>query len=75
MPFPNIDSSVLFASVLWGGVGTGYLVYGWKQRSGPALCCGVAMMGVSYVIGSALWMSVASIALIAVTYFWSKRSD
>jgi len=74
MPF-NLDTGSIFASVLWGGVGSGYFIYGWKQKRAPALWGGLALMGITYFIGSALWMTLIAIALMVGIYFWSQRSD
>ncbi|HWD20346.1 MAG TPA: amino acid transport protein [Verrucomicrobiae bacterium] len=74
MPF-NLDSGTIFASILWGGIGSGYFIYGWKQRRTPAIYGGLALMAVSYLIASPLWMSVSSIALMVGIYYWSKNSD
>ena len=71
----NIDSGTLFASMFWGAVASGYLIYGWKQKRAPALWGGIAMMALTYFIASALWMSLASIGLIVGVYYWSKMSD
>lgn len=69
----GLSSSTLFASLIWGAVGTGMCVYGWKQKAAIPLACGVAMVGVSYMISSALLMSLASIAILAVMYWLLKR--
>ena len=71
----NLDSGYLFAAVIWGAVGSGYFIYGWKQRRHPALVGGLALMGITYFMGSALWMSVTAIALMAGIYFWAKQAD
>jgi hypothetical protein len=70
----HFDTGALFASIIWGGLGFGIFIYGKKQQSAPPLCGGIAMMAVTYVLGdSALWMSLASLGIIAGIYFWSKR--
>jgi hypothetical protein len=71
----NLDSNSLFASVIWGGVASGYLIYGWKQKRSPALVGGIAMMGLTYFLPSALWMSLGSIALMVGIWYWSKNSE
>ncbi len=68
----NLSTSGLFASILWGGVGTGILVYGWKQKSPIPLGAGALMVGISYwFYDSALIMSVISVLILAVMY-WLK---
>ena len=69
------DAGVLLASVIWGGLGFGFFVYGKKQRSAPALFGGIALMGITYVISdSALWMSLAAAGILIGIYYWSRQS-
>ena len=74
MPTSGFDfsSGSLFASLIWGGLGAGFALYGKKQHSAPAWFGGLALVGISYFINSALWMSVSAIGIIAGIYFWSK---
>ncbi|MHB8522610.1 MAG: hypothetical protein ACYDH9_17875 [Limisphaerales bacterium] len=67
------DTSVLMASLIWGAVGSGFLVYGWKQKSAIPFVGGVLMVAASYFVASALYMSLASIALIVAIYWLSQR--
>ncbi|HLH55051.1 MAG TPA: hypothetical protein VKY92_15690 [Verrucomicrobiae bacterium] len=67
------DASFLFASLVWGSVGFGYFIFGKKQASWPAMVGGVVMMGASYVVGSALLLSLLCVAAIAAVYFLIKR--
>ena len=71
LPF-GISSGVLIASLIWGSVGFGFFVYGKKQRSAPALFGGIGLMGISYFIASALWMSVTAAGIIAGIWIWSR---
>lgn len=68
----HIDSSFLFASLIWGSIGVGYFIYGKKQGSLPALVGGVALVAVSYLVGSALMMSLVSLGIMAGVFFWSR---
>jgi len=62
--------------VFWGGIGSGFLVYAWKQRSVPPLIGGIALIGISYFLAdSALWMSLAGVGILAGIYYWSRNSD
>jgi hypothetical protein len=71
----HLDSGVLLASVIWGGLGFGIFIFGKKQRSAPALFGGIALMAITYVISdSALWMSLAAIGILIGIYFWSRQS-
>jgi len=62
----------LIASLIWGAVGMGLFVYGKKQQSMVPLFGGLLVIGVSYFIDSALYMSLAALGLIAGV-FWLKR--
>jgi hypothetical protein len=71
----NFNSIVLFASLFWSSVGTGYFIYGKKQRSWPAMVGGIAMIAVSYLVGVVSLMSLASIAIMAGVYALIKRGN
>jgi len=63
-----LDPTYLFASLVWGSVGVGYLIYGRKQGAIAPFVGGVAMILVSYFVGSALLMSVIGLALMFTVY-------
>ena len=67
------DAKFLFASLIWGSVGLGYCIYGKKQREIVPLVGGIAMIAVSYLVASALLMSLISIALIVGVYVLVRR--
>ena len=69
------STSSLLVSVLWGGIGAGFLVYAKKQRSIPAFLGGVGLTAVTFLVNSWIWMSVASIAIIIGVYYLAKQSD
>ena len=68
----NNVSNFLFASLIWGSIGIGFAIYGKKQGAMVPLVDGIALVAVSYIVGSALLMSVISIAIIAAIYFLRK---
>jgi hypothetical protein len=69
----NISTSALLASVLWGGLGGGFLVYGWKQKAMIPFIVGVALSCVSYfLMSSALMMSVVCVLILA-GFIWLKK--
>jgi hypothetical protein len=59
--------------MVWGAISLGLLYYAKRQRSIPAFLGGIALMGITYFIESALWMSLVSIAIIAGTIFFIRR--
>ena len=62
----------LLASLFWGSLGTGCLIYGKKQGSAPALIAGFALLACSCFAPGALWMSLISLLLIG-GMVWSIR--
>ncbi len=69
----NLDSNQMWAAVFWGGVGGGYLIYGWRQKAGIPLAGGAVMSLACFL--SALPMTVVSIATIGAVYWLMKRGD
>ena len=59
----------LWASMVWSAVGSGYWLYGKKQTSLAAMLGGVAMIAVSWLIMSALVMSLVCVAIAVAVYF------
>jgi len=68
-----LNSQFLFASLFWGSVGMGYLIYGKKQGEWVPAFGGLAMIAISYFVASALLMSLLGVALIAGVYWLVKR--
>ena len=69
----DFSASSLFASLLWGSVGSVMFIYGKKRQSWTPLGCGLAMLLVSYFIESAAYMSLASLAILAIMYGLKKQ--
>jgi hypothetical protein len=67
-----LNENFLFASLIWGGIGSGYLVYGWKQKAAIPLAGGAAMTAASIML-PALPMTFASLAIIGLVYWLLKR--
>jgi hypothetical protein len=67
----NLDSNTIWASVLWGGIGGGYLIYGWRQKAGIPLAGGAVMTAACFL--SALPMTLVSIATMVLVYWLMKR--
>ena len=65
------DLHYLYASLLWGTVGGGCLLYGKKQGAIPAFIAGAALILAS-LIPSPLLMSVVSV-LFLVGMVWGIR--
>ena len=69
----DLSASVLFASLIWGGIGSGMFMYGWKQKSTLPLAGGFALTAVTYFVESALYMSLASVAILVIMYGLKKQ--
>lgn len=68
------DQNSMIASVIWGAIGSGFAIYGWKQKAMIPLFGGIAIVAGSYFFAnSALVMSLFSIAAI-VAIFWLKKN-
>jgi len=67
------NSNSMIASVIWGAIGSGFAIYGWKQKEMIPLFGGIAIVAGSYFFANSAWlMSLFSIAAIAAI-FWLKR--
>jgi len=69
----SFDSGSLFASVIWGALGSGIFLYGWKQKEMAPLGCGLAMVMVSYFIDAAGMMSLVSVIILVILYWLKKQ--
>lgn len=64
------DPAELFASILFGLIGTAVFMYGKKIASGRHLLIGIGLIGFPYFV-SAVWLTYAiGIALCAALYIW-----
>ena len=66
------DTPFLYASLLWGTVGGGCILYGKKQGAAPALIAGFALLLAS-LIPSVLLMSAVSLLLLAGMVWGMRR--
>jgi hypothetical protein len=69
----SLNTSFLFASLFWGTVGVGYFIYGKKQQSMMPIIGGVIMIAVSYLVSSAILMSLICLALCVGIYVLVKK--
>jgi len=66
------NTHFLFASLFWGSIGMGYFIYGKRQSSLIPMIGGVLLMGVSFLVSSALMMSLVCIGLVVAMYLLRK---
>jgi hypothetical protein len=62
------DVGRMCASLFWGSVGSGLFLYGKKQSALLHLVGGVLVVLASCVIRSALYMSLGSVAILALMF-------
>lgn len=71
----DLNESFLWASLVWGSIGSGFLIYGWKQKAPLPLLAGVLLVAVSYFVDSWILMSLASLAIIAGVIWFLRRGE
>jgi len=71
MDLTHLDSSQLWASVLWGGIGGGYIVYGMRQKAAIPFAGGAAMSAACFL--PALPMTLISLAAMFAVWWLMKR--
>ncbi|MCO4780875.1 MAG: hypothetical protein KC646_01020 [Candidatus Cloacimonetes bacterium] len=63
----GINTAFLFASLIWGSIGTGYFIYGKKSQKPLALVGGLVLIAASYFCGP-LMMSVVGVGVMVGVY-------
>lgn len=63
-----MDTNTLLATILFSAIGTGYLIYGKKQRNGIALLSGLVLCVMPYIVSSILPLVLICIALTALPF-------
>ena len=71
MDLLKMDSSTLWASVLWGGIGGGYILYGCRQKSAIPFAGGVVMSLACFL--PAWPMTMLSIVAMLGVYWLMKQ--
>jgi hypothetical protein len=69
----DLSSNWLLASLLVGTVGMGIFIYGKKQRRSPQLIAGIALMAISYVVSSPVWMSACAVLIVGALWYGTKN--
>jgi hypothetical protein len=68
-----MDKSTLFIGLITGSIGTGYLIYGRKQRKIVPLLAGVGLVVVPYLIGDSLLLSFICLVLCALPFIFKSE--
>ena len=69
----TLNESFLWASLLWGSLGGGFLIYGWRQKSPAPLLGGVLLTLLSIFAPGWISMSVLSVGVLALVW-WGSRN-
>ena len=67
-----MNQKFLWASMVWGAIASGYLIYGWRQRAAIPFVGG-SIMAVASCFLPALTMSLVCLAAMAAVYWLSKQ--
>jgi hypothetical protein len=68
-----LDGRSFLAAIVWGSIGLGVFLYGKRQKSMLALCGGGALMLLTYLVESALLMTLIGVIILAVMFHLSRR--
>ena len=63
------SSSIMVWSILFGGIGIGYFMYGKKQKAIVPLCTGLALFVFPYFMTSVTMLLIVGVILVAIPYF------
>ncbi len=64
----SLDPTLLFLSLITGGIGFVLLVYGKKQGRWPHIVAGLAMMGYPYVVSTVTMTLVVGAAIVGALW-------
>ena len=67
-----LNENFLWASLFWGAIGSGYLLYGWRQKAAIPFGGGAVITAASFFL-PALPMSLVSIAAMGLVYWLLKQ--
>ena len=70
-----LNQHYLWASCIWGAIAAGYLVYGSRQKALIPFLGGLAMTAASFLITSALFMSLACLATMLAVWWLLRQGS
>jgi hypothetical protein len=70
MSVMNLDATALMWGVLFGSIGSGFMLYGKKQKKPVPLVCGLLLIVYPYFVTNNLLIVAIGVGLIAVPYFY-----
>ena len=70
---PNMQGTeLLFYGLIFGSIGTGFFIYGRKQRSPVPLVCGLILFAIPYFISNASILAFTGVVLVALPFLFKK---
>ncbi|MGL1957987.1 MAG: hypothetical protein OCD00_11800 [Colwellia sp.] len=63
------SEAIMVWSVLFGGIGIGYFIYGRKQKAIVPFCVGLSLFVFPYFMSSVTMLLIVGAILIAIPYF------
>ena len=63
------SASIMVWSVLFGGIGIGYFMYGKKQRALVPFCIGLSLFVFPYFMPSVTMLLIVGVILVVIPYF------
>jgi len=63
------NTAVLIWSIIFGSIGTGFAIYGKRQKAIVPLCIGVALCVFAYFIENVYLLVFVGVVLMAIPYF------
>ncbi len=64
-----MDSGSLLSGIVLGSLGMGYFIYGKRQGRIVALCCGILLCGLPYLMDSQLLLWLLSLPIMLLPWF------
>ncbi|TLS69253.1 hypothetical protein FE236_09475 [Mariprofundus erugo] len=64
-----MDDALLLWGFLFGVIGTGFLVYGKRQRAIVPLLCGLCLMIIPYFVSAPILLVAIGTLLVVLPYF------
>lgn len=65
-----MDASLLFTGLVFGCIGSGFLMYGRKQGRPVPLVCGLLLVIVPWAIDNVIALVIVGVVLMAIPYFF-----
>ncbi len=63
------STAVLMWGLLFGAIGTGFFIYGRKQKAIVPLCVGIALCVFPYFVANVYALVLIGVVLMAIPYF------